>query len=30
MHDFCVRTTNILYYHDGRRWKTRDIDLLCK
>ena len=23
-------TTNILYYHDGRRWKTRDIDLLCK
>lgn len=23
-------TTNMLYYHDGRHWRTRDLDKLCK
>jgi hypothetical protein len=23
-------TTNILYYHDGKRWRTRDLDKLCE
>jgi hypothetical protein len=23
-------TTNLLYYHDGRRWRTRDVDKLCE
>lgn len=23
-------TTNLLYYHDGRRWRTRDLDKLCE
>lgn len=23
-------TTNLLYYHDGKHWRTRDLDKLCE